>query len=74
MIGVAHDNKTAEVDVSRCQFASIREITGKGKLENRKRIVNGYLNRVPMDLIGPTSDIGPAFEVFEEDEDLEIAP
>lgn len=59
LAGVEPDEGTPVLDVSRCRFNSIADITGKNQAENRWRIVHGYLNGVPMENIGPESDIGP---------------
>ena len=58
MIGLDQDEQTKVVDISQCQFGSIKEITGKGYSENQWRIVNGYLQGVPMSEIGPHSPVG----------------
>lgn len=58
VIGLGFDDETKIVDVSRTQF-SIGEITGRGHADNRWRIVNAYLNGVPMEEVGPESQTGP---------------
>lgn len=63
LTGLTPDEETPVVDISQCQFASIGEITGRGGVENRWRIVHGYLQGQPMNTIGPTSDTGPMLDV-----------
>lgn len=58
MVGLEPDEKTNIVDVSKCKFADIKEITGKGNSANQWRIVHGYLNGISMDEIGPDSPTG----------------
>lgn len=60
--GLEPDAETPIVDVRRCRFGSIRDITGRGKAANRWRIVNGYLSSLPMAAIGPDSDVGPTVD------------
>lgn len=45
--------------VRNCRFSGIKEIVGKGYVENRWRIVNGYVGGTDMTTIGPDSEIGP---------------
>jgi hypothetical protein len=60
LIGVYSDADTEVVDISRCAFPNISDITGSGVAsDNRWRIVNGYLAGTPMEQIGPLSPIGP---------------
>lgn len=59
MIGLEPDEKTEVVDISKCQFNSLKEITGKGNTKNQWRIVHGYLQKMPMHDIGLHSDTGP---------------
>ncbi len=66
LIGVDSDEK--QVDVSRCRFADYSEIVGKNKLDNRWRIVHGYLSGTPLEEIGPTSETGPTLPSAEDDE------
>lgn len=74
MIGIEPDDDTPIVDVSRCNFASIKDITGKGNNANKWRIVNGYIDGIPMQEIGPESEIGVqlAPPPDEEEEDLDV--
>lgn len=57
--GLEPDDETPIVDLRQCRFKKISEITGKGRSDNRWRIVNGYLGGQPMASIGPDSDTGP---------------
>jgi hypothetical protein len=56
LMGLEQDAETPVVDVSRCCFNGIKEVT---KAENRWRIVNGYMTKSDMATIGPKSDPGP---------------
>lgn len=62
LAGLSVDYQTPIVDISECQFSSIREITGKGNVLNRWRIVHGFLSGVPMSSIGPHSPTGPTLD------------
>lgn len=69
LIGLEEDSETTIVDISKCRFASIREITGKGKTDNRWRIVNGYIQGKDMSEIGPESPTGPKLDDPDETEE-----
>ena len=69
LIGLEPDENTAIVDVSLCKFNSFNEIVGKGHSENRWRIINGFLNGIPMEEIGPDSPLGLHFEEKQQIED-----
>lgn len=72
LVGLNSDEHTRVVDISECRFEGINEITGRGKAENKWRIVNGYLSGILMREIGPDSPIGPIpGPLEEEDEDPE---
>ncbi len=68
MIGLEPDDNTEIVDISKCNFSGIKEITGKGNASNKWRIVNGYLNKTPMNQIDPTSETGPMLDEKGEEE------
>jgi hypothetical protein len=57
VIGMEPDNQTQTINLSDCKFKNISEITKNE--DNRYRIVNGFLSGVPMNLIGPDSEVGP---------------
>ncbi len=59
VIGLEPDTNTIRVDLRDCNFNSYGEIIGRGGEENRYRIVDSYLNGVPMNNISPNSPIGP---------------
>ena len=59
LVGVSVDEKTAVIDVSKSKFSGIKEITGKGKLDNRWRVINSYFDKVSIEQIGPRSATGP---------------
>jgi hypothetical protein len=59
LIGVSIDNNTPIIDVTKSQFKKIKDITGKGKLNNRWRIVNAYFENSPIEMISESSPTGP---------------
>jgi hypothetical protein len=60
LVGLEPDDTTTIVDLRQCKFANgIKDITGKGKDENRWRIVHAYLRGVDMTDVGPDSETGP---------------
>jgi len=69
MIGVSTDAETTMIDVSQTQFNGIKEITGRGKLNNRWRIIQGFFEGRPMSEIGPQSPTGPTLEPPADEED-----
>lgn len=69
MFGLYANDSTEVVDVSQSRFEDIKDITGKNKQDNRWRVVNGYLAGVNIAHIGPESDVGPIFDVTDEDDD-----
>lgn len=70
MIGISPDEDTRIVDVSKCNFSGIGEITGKGNTANRWRIVNGYISGIPMEDIGPDSPTGDM--LVQNDDDMSV--
>jgi hypothetical protein len=68
LVGVEPDEDPGEVDLRPCRFDDIRDITGKGKTDNRWRIVNGYIANTPMRRIGPDSDTGPMLASVDDDQ------
>ena len=69
LIGLEPDESTAIADVSVCKFDSFNEIVGKGHSENRWRIINGFLNGIPMEETGPESPLGHYFEEKQQVDD-----
>ncbi len=63
MIGLDTDQKTEIVDVSKCQFQNIRDITGMDKSDNQWRIINSYLAGMRMEDIGSDTPIGQTIDV-----------
>jgi hypothetical protein len=59
LVGLSPDKHTTIIDISKSRFSSVKDITGKGKTENRWRIVNGYLQSIPMTKIDSNSPAGP---------------
>lgn len=72
LIGLEQDATTPVIDVSQCNFTSFKDIVGKGKAENRWRIINGYVSGTAMSQIGPESDTGPM--LFQEENTEAEAP
>lgn len=58
LIGIKPGESTVQIDVSQSLFNNIQEITGRGKISNKYRIVNGLLDGIPIEEIGPDSPIG----------------
>lgn len=65
-LGIAPDTssemRTLVVDVSKSKFAGIGQITGKRMAANRWRIVNNTLLGIPIEDIGPESEVGPSLD------------
>lgn len=59
VIGVFPDDDTPIYDVSRSALAPYATISGRGKEDNRYRVVNGYLEGAAPDSITETSPVGP---------------
>lgn len=72
LIGLEQDPTTPIVDVRECQFSNLKQIVGKGKNANRWRVVNGYINGLPMASISEETDPGTMLDTTAEDaEDVE---
>lgn len=71
LVGLEQDDGTKVVDVSVCKFSGIKEITGRGKNENRYRIINAYVSEQSLDLVDEKSPTGALPEALSEDEDEE---
>lgn len=69
LVGLEQDDETPIVDVRECKFASLKDIVGKKKAENRWRVINGHINGADMATIGPDSDTGPMLADAESDEE-----
>ncbi len=48
VIGIEADEDTPVINISDCQFDGLGDITGRGRDDNKWRIVNGYLRQTPM--------------------------
>lgn len=59
LVGVGPDQAVPEVDLRECQFDGIKNITGKGKSNNRFAIVDGFLRGTPMAEISAQTETGP---------------
>jgi hypothetical protein len=69
LMGLEVDPQTQIVDVSQCQFQGIKDIIGRGRAENRWRIINGFMEGTPMKDISPFSPIGPYIIKSEDTEE-----
>jgi hypothetical protein len=70
LIGLVADERTPVIDLSKTRFGSVKEITGQGKDDNRWRIVNSYVEGIPIQDVGPDTPTGPTLESSgREDED-----
>jgi hypothetical protein len=68
LIGVSIDKQTTVIDVSKSKFKRIKDVTGKGKLANRWRVVNSYFEKQPITTIGESSPTGPTLEPSSDEE------
>jgi len=58
LVGIKPDSKTNIIDVKKSKFDKISEITGKGKSDNRYRIINGIIAGTDISEISSESPIG----------------
>lgn len=63
LIGLALDNKTSVIDVSKSKFKGIKEITGEKKVDNRSRIIDAYLFNRSIKNVDSRSPTGPSFPI-----------
>jgi hypothetical protein len=59
LVGLEDDKSTPVFDLTATRFSSVRQINGKGRSDNRWRIVNGLLAGKALPDIGEDSEIGP---------------
>ena len=52
------DQKTTRIDVKMSKFKEASDVNGKGKEENRLRIVNAIVDGTPINKVGGKSPIG----------------
>jgi hypothetical protein len=75
LIGLEQDAETKVVDVSKSKF-SFQDVVGKGKTENRWRIINGFVTGADISSIGPESETGPMLvdesDVVADDDAAEV--
>lgn len=67
LIGVDLDDNTSIIDVSKSEFKKIKEITGRGKLNNRWRIIDAFFEERPISQVGENSPTGPTLEPSDDD-------
>lgn len=67
LIGVDIDKKTPLIDVSHSKFRGIKEITGKGKLNNRWRVIDAFFENRAIATIDESSPTGPTLEPSDDD-------
>jgi hypothetical protein len=58
LIGIKPEDDTTIIDVSTSQFNVLKDLTGKGKADNRYRVVNECLANNPIHTISSDSPIG----------------
>lgn len=68
MIGLEPDRQTKVLNVSKCKFRTLKNITGRKRRENMWRIVNGFFEGRRMEEIGPKSRTGRMLESEEDEE------
>jgi hypothetical protein len=68
IIGLYADENTPVVNVAQTNLGGLQNITKAGKVQNRYRIVNGFLVGTPMDQINETSDTGPMASLFDTED------
>lgn len=69
LIGVSVDNATTIIDVSKSKFSGIKDVTGRGKLDNRWRVVNSYFAGSRIETIGERSPTGPTLASSADEEE-----
>jgi hypothetical protein len=69
VIGIAPDEYTKVIDISSCKFSSIKEITGKGKNENKWKIINAYFNNDNMSIVDENYPTGIMLESINDSEE-----
>lgn len=67
LIGVSQDEATPVIDVTTSSFSRIKDITGRGKLNNRWRIIDAFFEGRPISGINEISPTGPTLEPSEDD-------
>lgn len=67
LIGVYVDDGAAIIDASQSKFKRIKEITGKGKLNNRWRIIDAFFENRPIGAVDENSPTGPTLEPSDDD-------
>lgn len=58
LVGLEVDSNTEIVDLSTSAFPDSKSITGRGRSENRWRIVNGWISGTPIEEVGEHSPLG----------------
>jgi len=58
LVGIEPDHATITYNLRNSRFGAINEISGRGKTENRYRIVNAFINGVAETEVGPDSLVG----------------
>jgi hypothetical protein len=71
LIGVSVDESTAVVDISESGFAGLKDVTGRGKLDNRWRVINSVFESAPIASINEKSPTGPTLAIPEEEVESE---
>ena len=68
LIGVSIESKTKIIDVSKSEFKNIKDITGRGRLDNRWRVVNAFFENKKIEIVNATSPTGPTLTPSEDEE------
>lgn len=68
LIGVSIDENTPVIDVSKSGFSSVKDFTGRGKLDNRWRIVHAYFENQPITKVNEKSPTGPTLAGSSDEE------
>ncbi len=69
LLGVYVNEKSKVTNVANTQFEGIGEITGRGKLNNRWRIIEAHFKKRKIESVSEKSPTGPTLEQLDEDEE-----
>lgn len=71
LVGLEPDQDTQVIDLSQSRFTSVKELTGKGKYVNQRRVVHAFISGTPIEEVGPDSNPGPELAPPVEEEETE---
>jgi hypothetical protein len=69
LVGVSIDENTPVIDISKSGFAGLKEITGRGKLDNRWRVINSVFENTAIETINEASPTGPTLAISADDDE-----